>query len=110
MPPYLLLFVAVLLDVAAITALTASAGFTKAGPGAVAVLCYALSFYILSLALKTIPVGIAYAIWAGLGTVLIAAVGIAVFGQRLDWPAIGGIALIVAGIVVIRLFSRISAY
>jgi small multidrug resistance pump len=69
-----------------------------------------LSFYLLSLTLRTIPVGIAYAIWAGLGIVLIAAIGAVVFGQRLDWPAVAGMGLIVAGIVVINLFSRAGTH
>jgi small multidrug resistance pump len=110
MPAYLLLFVAIVFETVATTALKASAGFTKAGPSALSILCYALSFYLLSLTLKTIPVGIAYAIWAGLGIVLIAAIGVIAFGQRLDWPAVAGMGLIVAGIVVINLFSRASPH
>lgn len=68
--------------------------------------CYGLAFYLLSIALRQMPVGIAYAIWSGLGVVLISAVGTVVFRQRLDPPAIAGLAMIVGGVLVINLFSR----
>ncbi len=110
MPAYLLLLVAIVFETVATSALKASEGFTRAGPSALSVLCYAVSFYLLSLTLKTIPVGIAYAIWAGLGIVLIAGIGVVLFGQRLDWPAILGMGLIVAGIVVINVFSNAGAH
>jgi small multidrug resistance pump len=110
MPAYLLLFVAILFETVATSALKSSEGFTRPGPSALSILCYALSFYLLSLTLKTIPVGIAYAIWAGLGIVLIAGIGVVLFGQRLDWAAIAGMGLIVAGIVVINVFSRAGAH
>ena len=68
--------------------------------------CYGLAFYLLSIALRQMPVGIAYAIWSGLGVVLISVIGAVVFRQRLDPPAIAGLAMIVGGVVVINLFSR----
>ncbi len=110
LPAYLLLLVAILFESVATSSLKSSEGFTKAGPSALAILCYAVSFYLLSLTLKTIPIGIAYALWAGLGIVLVAGIGVAVFGQRLDGPAILGMGLIVAGIVVINVFSRTAAH
>jgi small multidrug resistance pump len=71
---------------------------------------YLISFYLLSLVLKTISVGVAYAIWSGLGIVLIACIGWAVFGQKLDLPALLGMALIIAGVVVINLFSKTTGH
>jgi small multidrug resistance pump len=109
-PAYRLLLIAIVFETVATSALKASDGFTRAGPSVLSILCYVLSFYLLSLTLRTIPVGIAYAIWAGLGIVLIAVIGAVVFGQRLDWPAVAGMGLIVAGIVVINVFSRAGAH
>ncbi|MSU91431.1 QacE family quaternary ammonium compound efflux SMR transporter [Rhodobacteraceae bacterium 2CG4] len=103
--PYLFLFLAVVAETIGTSALQASAQFTRPLPSALVVIGYALSFYLLSLVLRTIPVGVAYAIWSGLGIVLIAAIGRVVFGQRLDTPALLGMALILCGIVVIQLFS-----
>ena len=79
-------------------------------PSLVVVAGYAVAFYLLSLTLRSIPVGIAYAVWSGLGVVLIALVGWLVFGQRLDAPALAGMALIVAGVLVMNLFSKASAH
>ena len=79
--------------------------FTKFWPSVVTVAGYAAAFYCLSLVLKHIPVGIAYAIWSGVGIVLIAVIGFVVFKQHLDWPAVLGLALIIAGVVVINVFS-----
>ena len=90
-------------EVVGTTALKASEGFTRLGPSAIVVLGYALAFYLLSLTLRSIPVGVAYAIWSGLGTVLIALAGWWLFGQRLDSPALIGMALIVAGVLVMNL-------
>ena len=103
--PYIFLFLAVVAETIGTSALQASAQFTRPLPSALVVIGYALSFYLLSLVLRTIPVGVAYAIWSGLGIVLIAAIGRVVFGQRLDAPALLGMALILCGIVVIQLFS-----
>jgi small multidrug resistance pump len=110
MPVYALLFVAIVFETIATSALKASDGFTRLGPSALSIACYGLSFYLLSLTLRTIPVGIAYAIWAGLGIVLIAAFGMVLFGQRLDLPAVLGMALIIAGILVIHLFSSTAPH
>jgi small multidrug resistance pump len=107
MPPhYIYLCVAILAETIGTTALQASQQFTKLWPSVLVVIAYGISFYLLALALKVIPVGIAYAIWSGLGIVFIASIGFIVFGQRLDWPALIGLAMIIGGIVVIHLFSK----
>ena len=105
---FVYLALAIVAEVVATSALKATHGFTRLVPSLVVVVGYAIAFYMLSMVLRTIPVGIAYAIWAGLGIVLVALVGIVVYGQRPDLPAVLGIALIVAGVVVIQLFSRVS--
>ncbi|MGA0597612.1 DMT family transporter [Enterovirga sp. CN4-39] len=96
---------AIVCEVVGTTALAASHGFTRLVPSVVCAGSYALAFYALSIALKGMPVGIAYAIWAGIGIVLISLAGWIGFGQRLDAPAIAGIGLIVAGVLVINLLS-----
>lgn len=105
MPAYLILVLAVLAETIGTTALQASQQFTRLWPSVLVVLAYAVSFYLLSMTLKVMPVGVVYALWSGLGIILIAIIGFAVFGQRLDWPAVIGLAMIVAGIAVIHLFS-----
>jgi len=102
------LAIAILSEVVATSALKSSDGFTKYGPSLVVILGYGISFYCLSVVLKTIPVGVAYAIWSGMGIVLITLLGWLVFSQRLDLPAFLGMALIVAGVIVIYAFSRSS--
>lgn len=102
----LYLAVAILAEVIATTALKASEGFTRLLPGIVVVIGYAVAFYFLSQVLKTIPVGITYAIWSGLGIVLITIVGIFLYNQMPDLPAIIGMALIISGVVIINVFSR----
>nr|WP_237182360.1 multidrug efflux SMR transporter [Roseomonas marmotae] len=99
------LLAAIVLEVIATSALQASQQFTRPWPTAVMALGYLAAFFFLSLALRGIPVGIAYAIWSGLGIVLISAVGWVVFGQKLDMPAIIGLGLILAGVLVVNLFS-----
>lgn len=94
------------LEVAGTSLLQASAQFSRPWPTAGMALCYGLAFYLLSIALRQMPVGIAYAIWSGLGVVLISVIGAVVFRQRLDLPAMAGLAMIVGGVVVINLFSR----
>ena len=94
------------LEVAGTSLLQASAQFTRAWPTAGMAVCYGLAFYLLSIALRQMPVGIAYAIWSGLGVVLISVIGTVVFRQRLDLPAMLGLAMIVGGVVVINLFSK----
>ncbi|WP_234271765.1 DMT family transporter [Billgrantia ethanolica] len=110
MMAFVYLALAIVAEVVATSALKATHGFTRLVPSLMVVVGYAIAFYMLSLVLRTIPVGIAYAIWAGLGIVLVALVGIVVYGQRPDLPAVLGIGLIVAGVVVIQLFSRMSAH
>ncbi|KUF11560.1 SMR family transporter [Pseudoponticoccus marisrubri] len=103
--PYLILALAVLAETVGTTALQASQQFTRLGPSVLVVVAYAAAFYLLAIALRHFPVGIAYAIWSGLGIVFIALIGRVVFLQRLDLPALLGIGLILAGILVINLFS-----
>jgi small multidrug resistance pump len=107
--PYLLLAVAIVAEVIGTSALKAAAGFTRPLPSLVVVVGYGVAFYFLSLALKSIPVGVAYAIWSGVGVALITLIGWLVFKQRLDAAALAGIALIVAGVVVIQVFSKAQA-
>ncbi len=103
---YLYLLIAIACEVVATSALKASNGITVLVPSLVTLAGYCVAFYFLSLTLRTIPVGIVYAIWSGLGIVLIAAVGAVWFRQRLDAPALLGLALILAGVVVINVFSK----
>ena len=104
--PYLYLALAIVFEVIGTTALKESDGFTRLGPSVVTALAYAISFAALAFTLKTIPVGLAYAIWSGVGMVLIAAIGWFRFRQTLDTPAIVGLGLIVVGVVVINGFSK----
>ena len=90
--------------------LKASQGFTKPLPVLAVVVGYGLSFYFLSLTLETIPVGIAYAVWSGVGLVLIATVGWLAYGQSLDLPAVIGMGLILTGVVVLNLFSKVASH
>ena len=110
MQAYAALGLAIVAEVIATSALKASEGFTRPGPSAIVVLGYGLAFYCLSLTLKTVPVGVAYAVWSGLGIVLISLVGWLMYGQKLDAAAMAGMALIVAGVLVIQLFSRASGH
>ena len=106
---YLYLGIAVAAEVIATSALKASDGFTRLLPSLVVVVGYGIAFYFLSLVLKTVPVGVAYAIWSGAGIVLIGLIGWLVLKQPLDLPAALGIGLIIAGVAVIQLFSRTAA-
>jgi len=110
MKSYLFLLGAIIFEMLATTALKSSEQFSKLMPSILCVLGYILAFYFLSLTLKTMPVGIAYAIWAGLGIVLISIVGIFAFKQIPDLPAIIGMILIVAGVLVINLFSKTASH
>lgn len=103
---YVYLGIAIVAEVCATSALKASQSFTRLGPSVVTVLGYAIAFYFLSLALRTMSTGIAYAIWSGVGIVLISAVGWVWFKQALDLPALIGLGLIIAGVIVVNVFSR----
>ena len=106
MKPWLFLAGAIVCEVIGTSALKASEGFSRLLPTLVVVIGYGIAFYLLSLTLRSIPVGVAYAVWSGAGVALIALIGWLVFGQRLDAPALVGIGLIVAGVLVLNLFSR----
>jgi len=106
--PYLYLAIAIVAEVIGTSALKAAEGFTRPLPSLIVIAGYAVAFYFLSLSLKTIPVGIAYAIWSGVGVALITLIGWIVFKQRLDAPALAGLALIVAGVVVIQMYSGVG--
>lgn len=108
--PTALLGIAIVAEVVATTALKASDGFTRLLPSAVCVLGYGLAFYVLSLVMKSLPTGVVYAVWSGLGIVLISALGWLLHGQKLDLAALLGIGLIVAGVAVIQLFSKTAAH
>lgn len=103
---YALLVVAILSEVVGTSALKASDGFSRLAPSLVTIAAYAVAFYFLSLTLKVIPVGVAYAIWSGVGIILIALIGVFWFRQSLDIPAVVGLGLIIAGVVVVNVFSR----
>ena len=106
MAAYGLLGIAIVAEVIATTALKSSEGFSRFGPTIVVVIGYGIAFYCLSLTLKVLPTGIAYAIWSGAGIVLISALGWAVHGQTLDGPALIGLGLIIAGVLVVNVFSK----
>lgn len=106
MPAWLCLSIAIVSEVIATSALKASEGFSRLVPSVIVVAGYLVAFYFLALTLKTVPVGVAYAIWSGAGVALIALVGWLVFGQRLDLPALIGMALIVTGVIVMQVFSK----
>jgi small multidrug resistance pump len=107
---YLYLAIAIIAEVIGTSALKAAEDFTRPLPSLLVVAGYGTAFYFLSLVLRTIPVGVAYAIWSGVGIALIAVIGWALYRQALDAGAITGIALIVAGVVVIQVFSRSAAH
>jgi small multidrug resistance pump len=106
---YLYLAIAVVAEVIATSALKASEEFTKLWPSIIVVVGYSVAFYLLSLCLKTIPLGIMYAIWSGLGVFLVTIVGWAYYKETLDMPALIGISLILLGVFVIRIFSSQGA-
>ena len=107
---WLYLAFAIVAEVAATSALKASEGFTRLGPSVLVVVGYGVAFFLLSLTLRTISVGVAYAIWSGAGIVLVSVVGLVLFKQRLDGPAMLGMGLIVAGVAVIQLFSKTTSH
>jgi small multidrug resistance pump len=103
---YLYLFMAILAEVIATSALKSAEGFTKLGPSMLVIIGYGAAFYLLSLVLRHMTVGIAYAIWSGVGIVLVALVGFVVFREMPDTPAILGMGMIIAGVTVIHTFSN----
>jgi small multidrug resistance pump len=103
---WIFLAFAIVAEVIATTALRATDGFTRPAPSVIVVVGYATSFYFLSLTLRSIPMGVTYAIWSGVGIVLISLAGFIIYNQRLDVAALVGMGLIVAGVVVIQLFSK----
>lgn len=107
---YVYLFVAVVFEVIGTAALQASQQFTRPAPLVLTAIGYIAAFYFLSLTLKTMPVGIAYAIWSGLGVILISLIGWVWFRQMLDLPALVGISLIIAGVATINLFSKTATH
>ena len=109
-PPYALLAIAIVAEVIATSAMRASDGFSRLLPSTVVVLGYGIAFYCLSLTLRSIPVGIVYAIWSGAGIVLITLVALVLYRQVPDVPAIIGLGLIVAGVAVLNLFSKMQAH
>ncbi len=102
---YLYLAIAILAEVIATSALKASEEFTKLYPSLIVVIGYSVAFYFMTLVLRTIPIGVTYAIWSGLGIVLVAIIGIVLYKEIPDVPAIIGMGLIIAGVVVIHVFS-----
>ena len=109
-PGYIYLTIAIIAEVIATSALKASEEFTKLTPSIIVALGYSVAFYMLSLCLKDIPVGIAYAVWSGLGIVLVTLIAWFHYGQKLDAPALIGLGLIIAGVATIPLFSNASAH
>jgi small multidrug resistance pump len=101
-----LLAVAIVAEVIGTSALKSAEGFTRLFPSLIVVFSYSLSFYLLSLCLRSIPVGVVYAVWSGVGIVLLALIGSIFFKQTLDTPAILGIVLILTGVLVINIFSH----
>lgn len=103
---YILLALAIVFEVTGSTFLVKSEGFTQLVPSILVVVFYVISFYLLSQVIKTIPLGVAYAIWGGVGIVLTALIGFLIFRQSLDLAALIGIALIIGGVVVMNIFSK----
>ena len=110
MSAWIYLGLAILAEVIGTSALKASHGFSQWAPSLVVIGGYGIAFYCLSLALRNVPLGIAYAIWSGAGTALIALIGAVLYKQKLDPAAVLGIALIIAGVLVLNLFSKSSAH
>ncbi len=110
MQQWIFLAVAIVSEVAATSALKASDGFSRLWPSVIVVAGYAAAFYFLSLSLRTIPVSVAYAIWAGAGIALIALVSWLAFGQKLDIPAIIGLLLVVVGVVILSTSSKMGSH
>ncbi|CAB1217585.1 Methyl viologen resistance protein C [Serratia liquefaciens] len=104
------LTMAIVAEVIATTMLKASEGFTRLWPSLVVVVGYGVAFWGLSMVVKTMPLGIVYAIWSGMGIVLVSIAAVFVYQQKLDWPAVLGMGLIIAGVLVINLLSKTAAH
>lgn len=107
---YLYLALAIILEVVGSSFMVKSNGFTKFSPSIATLVAYGACFYFLSLTLKEMPLGIAYAIWAGAGLVLTALVSVFIFGQKLDLPAFIGIGFILVGVIILNLFSKSATH
>jgi small multidrug resistance pump len=107
---WVILYVAVLFEVAATTALKASESFTRLIPSLIVIVGYGVSFYLMSLALNKIPLAVVYAVWSALGIALISIVGAIRYGESLDAPAVAGLVMIVGGVIVINVFSKSVAH
>ena len=107
---YVYLFAAIVSEVIATSALKAAEGFSRFWPSVIVIVGYGLAFYCLSLTMRTIPISVAYAIWSGVGIVLIALVGLLFYRQPLDAPALIGMALILAGVLIINVFSKTAGH
>lgn len=103
---WLYLSMAIVAEIIATSALKSAAGFTRLGPSLITIIGYSIAFYCLSLSLRYIPVGIAYAIWSGVGIVAISLIGVVFFKQYLDAPALIGIGLIIAGVLILNIYSK----
>lgn len=110
MNSYIALGIAIAAEVVATTALKASDSFTRLWPSVLAIAGYAIAFYCLTITLRTIPTGIAYAIWSGLGIVLITVASFVIYRQSVDLAGVLGMTLIIAGVVVLNVFSKTAAH
>jgi len=106
----LIFFFAVLSEVIGTTALKFSEGFTRLIPSLIVIAGYGLSFYLLAISLKVMPIGIAYALWSGIGIILTVIAGQILWHETLDWARVSGIGLILLGILIINLFSKVTAH
>ncbi|EGQ9761433.1 SMR family transporter [Vibrio alginolyticus] len=110
MPPMLALSIAIVCEVIATSYIPKTEQFTKVMPSTVVLIGYGIAFFLLSITVQTMPVGVVYAIWSGAGIVLVATVGYFVYGQRLDLPALVGIGFIIAGVLIVNLLSKTVGY
>lgn len=110
MNDWLYLAAAIAAETLATSLLKSSKGFTRLWPSLIVVAGYGCAFFFLSLTLRTIPVGVAYAIWSGVGIILVTLIAWLIFGQKIDPPGLIGIGLIVAGVIVLKLFSKTSGH
>ena len=109
MKSWFLLFLAVIFEVVGTSAIKQSAGFTKFLPSLAVAVCFVVSFYLLTFSLKVLPIGVVYAVWSGMGIVLISVIGHWFFNERLDTPAIIGVSCILSGVIIMQVFSKAVA-